>query len=213
MSEFRVEIQNVTAPSPKVLLMYRAVSELLREKKDVSSVKVSDITTKAGIGKGTAYEYFSSKEDIIANAMLYEYSVKFAYLRKKMDSCGNFRDKFFCILYWLDENREYNLMFSQLIRLLLNGEGRCSDLKEQIPLELRKEIHDYVFRMTDALLEEGHMEGLYTETDTNKRRLAFLSSLAGYAFVVMEPQSRLVIDLDQEQTAVFCYETFVKALN
>ena len=39
--------------SPKVEAMYRAVLDLIREGKDISKIKVIDITSKAGIGKGT----------------------------------------------------------------------------------------------------------------------------------------------------------------
>ena len=38
----------------KVLLLYQAIIELISEGVDINSVKVSEITQKAGIGKGTA---------------------------------------------------------------------------------------------------------------------------------------------------------------
>ena len=65
------------ALSPKVAAMYQAVYDLLLEDVDLTKVKVSDITSKAGIGKGTAYEYFETKEDIIAGAIC-EYLINFA---------------------------------------------------------------------------------------------------------------------------------------
>ena len=55
------KITGLEAPNqvpPKVTAMYRAVSTLLREDKDISEMSVSMITGLAGIGKGTAYEYF-----------------------------------------------------------------------------------------------------------------------------------------------------------
>lgn len=57
---------------PKVIAMYRAVSTLLQGGKDVSELSVSMITGQAGIGKGTAYEYFDTKEEIIVYALFYE---------------------------------------------------------------------------------------------------------------------------------------------
>lgn len=69
------KITGLEAPNqvpPKVTAMYRAVSTLLREDKDISEMSVSMITGLAGIGKGTAYEYFDSKEEIIVCALLYE---------------------------------------------------------------------------------------------------------------------------------------------
>ena len=84
MENFNITMQNVTNPPEKVLLMYQAVSELLRDQNDIAKIKVADITSRAGIGKGTAYEYFSSKEDLIANALLHEYSEKVINLTQKV---------------------------------------------------------------------------------------------------------------------------------
>lgn len=58
--------------SPKVEALFRAVGDLIEEGVDINVIKVSDITQRAGIGKGTAYEYFSNKEEIIASAMVYQ---------------------------------------------------------------------------------------------------------------------------------------------
>ena len=58
-------------PPEKVLAMYRAVVDLINEGNDIRVLKVSYITGRAGIGKGTAYEYFSSKEEIISSSVLY----------------------------------------------------------------------------------------------------------------------------------------------
>ncbi len=55
----------------KVLLLYKAVGDLVGEGADVANLKVSDITERAGIGKGTAYDYFESKEEMIVYALLF----------------------------------------------------------------------------------------------------------------------------------------------
>lgn len=55
----------------KVLLLYRAVGELIEEGADVSKTCVLAITKRAGIGKGTAYDYFETKEDMIACALVF----------------------------------------------------------------------------------------------------------------------------------------------
>ena len=54
--------------SEKELALFQAVIDLIEEDADIHSIKVSDITNRAGIGKGTAYEYFSSKEEMVAKA-------------------------------------------------------------------------------------------------------------------------------------------------
>lgn len=56
---------------PKEKAIYQAVIELFEEGADVNNLTVSEITARAGIGKGTAYEYFSGKEEMIAKAFFY----------------------------------------------------------------------------------------------------------------------------------------------
>jgi AcrR family transcriptional regulator len=96
--------------------MYEAVSELVREHRELSTIKVSEITAKAGIGKGTAYEYFSSKEELISHALMYEYSSKIQKLAVSAFMPEHFRERCYRVMDWIRDNKEYNLMFSQLFR-------------------------------------------------------------------------------------------------
>ena len=73
-----IMVENMINPPDKMRLMFEAVSELIKEQKEISRITVAEITSKAGIGKGTAYEYFSSKEEIIVNALMYEYCINSA---------------------------------------------------------------------------------------------------------------------------------------
>ncbi len=56
----------------KVRALYKAVVELFLEGADLNNLTVSEIAAKAGIGKGTVYEYFSNKEEMIAGALFFE---------------------------------------------------------------------------------------------------------------------------------------------
>lgn len=56
---------------PKERAIYQAVLELFEEGADINNLTVAEITGRAGIGKGTAYEYFSGKEEMIAKAFFY----------------------------------------------------------------------------------------------------------------------------------------------
>ncbi len=58
-NELKPETENEL--KPKVRALYEAVLELLNENADISTMKVSDITSRAGIGKGTAYDYFKKQ--------------------------------------------------------------------------------------------------------------------------------------------------------
>ncbi len=61
-------LEDIHRVPPKVCQMYKAVIQMLEQGVDAGSIHVSDITEKAGIGKGTAYEYFDTREEIVACA-------------------------------------------------------------------------------------------------------------------------------------------------
>lgn len=51
--------------------VYAAVLELFKEGSKIKDIKVSDIANKAGIGKGSIYLYFASKDAVIVEAADY----------------------------------------------------------------------------------------------------------------------------------------------
>lgn len=57
--------------SPKEILILESVIDMFLAGASFYNMKVADIAAKAGIGKGTVYEYFSSKEEIITKAVAY----------------------------------------------------------------------------------------------------------------------------------------------
>ncbi len=70
--------------SPKVEALYKAVMELLLEGKEIRKMKVSEITEQAGIGKGTAYEYFESREELLVRALGYQQRIWAENIREEL---------------------------------------------------------------------------------------------------------------------------------
>lgn len=89
--------------SDKVERLYEAVRLLLEEGKSINTLTVSVITEKAGIGKGTAYEYFKSKEEMITKAILYGRDNVTRKLQERIASLSDFQDKYREILNWMEE--------------------------------------------------------------------------------------------------------------
>lgn len=121
---------------PKVLLIYQAVEQLIEEGADFSDIRVSTITDRAGIGKGTAYEYFDSKEEILACAVLYSIKTVTEGVRSILADKERFTDKIICILEEVDRhgNNRQCLMryihvmtdhsnFNRLVRGKMHMEG------------------------------------------------------------------------------------------
>ena len=91
-------------PPQTVLALYQAVIEFINEGCDINTLKVADITGRAGIGKGTAYEYFSSKEEIISSAILYYVKVCFEKLQVISTDNRTFQQKINEVMDFIDEH-------------------------------------------------------------------------------------------------------------
>lgn len=55
-------------------------------------MKVQDIAQAAGIGKGTVYEYFTSKEEILQGMALYCFDSEIAHIRSRFAVCESLSD-------------------------------------------------------------------------------------------------------------------------
>lgn len=140
------KITGLEAPNqvpPKVTAMYRAVSTLLREDKDISEMSVSMITGLAGIGKGTAYEYFDSKEEIIVCALLYEIRTVTEQASHQIQICPDLETQIHRMLLLVEEHSQCVDAIMAFLHLLTDHskEGnllrqRIAEQKENGPVDL-----------------------------------------------------------------------------
>ena len=137
----------VGSPSPKVLEIYRAINEFMAEGVDMNRLRVSEITRKAGIGKGTAYEYFQSKEEMLGCAFLYSMIQEVEKLWTYVEAEGSFREKLYALLDNIGQNfsrrREWcryldfylQSMFDK--RELMEKVLHCPEIEERIEVFAR----------------------------------------------------------------------------
>lgn len=128
----REELEKVP---PKVRQMYRAVVELIGEGEEIAELRVSTITGRAGIGKGTAYEYFDSEEEIVACAITYAIESSFrrleAELLEKEDFCGQLE-------YLLDEierKDDRKVCFLRFLHLLTDTSDFSDLIRQKLCME------------------------------------------------------------------------------
>lgn len=103
---------------PKALAVYQSVLDMMDEGADLNSMTVAEIAERAGIGKGTAYEYFSSKEDMIASAILFEINRLTGELGMIISEEKTFENKIYRIFDCMVQYSKENRSFSGLIRLI-----------------------------------------------------------------------------------------------
>ncbi|MGM9629843.1 TetR/AcrR family transcriptional regulator [Butyricicoccus sp.] len=77
--------------SPKEIAAFQGLFALAKDGRRFSSIKVQDIATAAGMGKGTLYEYFSSKEEILSGAIFYALNGVMNRFEQSADETLSFR--------------------------------------------------------------------------------------------------------------------------
>ena len=119
----------------KVLAMYQAVWEMMDEGYDVHRMKVADITGRAGIGKGTAYEYFRSKEELVRKALCYEFQMQYQELKLLLEKQKSFREGIYSCFSWLEDTteRRKRFRFSHKKRKRRRGDRREGSGSAGIP--------------------------------------------------------------------------------
>ncbi len=205
------KLKNIFEPPEKVQKMYEAISELVQEKREIDALKVQDITSRAGIGKGTAYEYFSSKEEIIVHASLWICFQQNREMERELSQLTGFQEKFMFLLEWMKNHKEQN----DLIMKAMKGsfhEG-CDSIKEFLPEGLLGKAKEYVTAKINQLFDQGYEEGLFTQQDVEKRMIVFFGAMTQYSFGLIDCGNLRMTGMSAEEHKQFTYECMVKALN
>ena len=155
---------------PKVRAIYQAVFALLEEGADINSLTVSEITRKAGIGKGTAYEYFSDKEEMIGRAICYNVEVfcrkiyegtrkeknlydKINYVLLTMERCGPDANCVFRLIHLISGNSVTSSRFREVVeQQRLFGEMPIVSVVKQILQDVCKDPESFSEEKRDYLV-------------------------------------------------------------
>lgn len=158
--------------SVKEEAIYNAVLELFHEGADLSTLTVAEITGRAGIGKGTAYEYFSNKEEMIAKALFYKTQEFCTLLYNRINKEKSLFDKIESILEEIEEQtKESNCLLKFLniisdhseigrrMHEMMEGSGKNTMLPmDVIRLILQKEIEENGKEVAEESLDYLEME-------------------------------------------------------
>ena len=148
--------------SDKKLAIYNAVLELLAEGTELTKIKVYDITERAGIGKGTAYEYFSSKEELVVKSLFYFSKCTINRLLSQMEEKETYEEKILLIFGEMEKKTKerdcaakcINLLFQKKkIKDIMTRYCDCNTITQENPVRI---IH--------YLMQEGKKQHFIDET-------------------------------------------------
>lgn len=178
----------------KVLALYDAIEALISEGVDINSLKVSTITEKAGIGKGTAYEYFESKEDLIACAIVAYIRKMGEELRSLISTRDSFAGKINVLLNVIDKkDSQPQCLMVRYVHVMTDKSQISKLIQEKLNTEeMKKELPVGIFGEVISLgRERGEVKKdipLNYATYVLTARLAtYLLCVAGRAFTDDDP--------------------------
>lgn len=190
----------------KVLAMYRAVYSLIEEGSDIYRLKVADITARAGIGKGTAYEYFRSKDELLIRALQYDFYLNCYKIEESLKKGKTFRENVDAVFGQIEEcsaDKRVVVQFLKLLDEIREKDGDC--MKEHIA-----ENKKVLTGLLDRLAESGRKEGCISSSISEKfvRMEIGLKFIGYYIFLQMENSED-----SRKEMKDFLYETMIKNLS
>ena len=140
----------------KIIAIYHAIEELVAEGADLSSMRVSDIAARAGIGKGTTYEYFSSKEEMIVKAMVYLMESMVKRVLHQMEVLPTFKHKFIMLLDEMEEKTKQRACILKYLGMI-GDMHLCEQMHDSLSLENEYANPMHIIRQ---LIKDGQKEGV-----------------------------------------------------
>lgn len=95
--------------SDKEVDIFEGVISLIEKGINLYDIKVSDIAQSANIGKGTIYDYFSSKEEVISKALLYYMDREIQTFHNKIIAKKGFKECYYEILFTIKDRYRSNM--------------------------------------------------------------------------------------------------------
>ncbi len=154
-------LEDMDKVPPKVQQMYQAVMRLIEEGADAGSIRVSTITDRAGIGKGTAYEYFDTKEEIVACAVLYQIQRVFGWLENALAQRESFAEQLSFLLGEMSVQDGRKHGFLRLVHLLTDNSEFSRMVREKMGAkEFSRYLPTQVFgKVLMQGVERGELRG------------------------------------------------------
>lgn len=194
--------------SEKEILIYNAVTKLIKNGVKLHSVKVADIAKAAGIGKGTIYDYFTSKEEILSKALLYYMDNEIKEVLERLESVEGFKNKFYIILDMAEGNVNDN---NSITELLLSNLGieYVKELLENDMKELEaseKILKENILELVKVGVEEGIIND---QEDDEYAKTVLMSVVIGFCNYACCNKGRSSLELQKERA----YKLLIKGLN
>lgn len=162
----------------KELLIFYGFKKIITDNSNIENIKVSDIAKAAGIGKGTIYEYFKSKDEIIARSIIYNFKIDIINTIEAIKEVSTFKEQCNHLFYYSISSGKFifpslRILYNQVIPKELN-----SILQEDFEeiLELKTQLYN----LLDYVINTGIDENIINkDLSRDYQRYVLISSSMG----------------------------------
>lgn len=177
-------------------------------RRGIADTKMEDVAKAAGIAKGTIYEYFKSRDELLHLSFNYLLVLMNTLVRKRMSETEDPREKIKAgFLAYLDVRSLQNEDFVEILPDLWSYGLRQKESDGGLEFDLRWIYHQYRERFSEAL-KQGIIIGRFREIDTAAMASAIIA--AGDGFYLQWMADRQNFNL--EKTSEDFIDTFIEGI-
>jgi len=148
-------------------------------KKGIKNVRIDEIAAEAGIGKGTLYEYFTSKEDIFGETMVEFMQQIETAMARKMFRASTPEEKLRALTdAWVEAAENEG---GEVLELLIDvwAEGLRRSNPEMIAAFDLKRIYEDFRDLISGIIQDGINSGVFRAVDPLKSAAVFIGVTDG----------------------------------
>jgi len=144
-------------------------------KKGFHQTKMEEIARKAGIGKGTIYEYFPGKKELFCGMVKQCMTWYFDSIKQSIEEGENFKQK---LENMMDAHMKFAIHAKKLTNLMFHDFTYISRDLHMWIIQGQKKI----IRLVEDILQQGIDEGMLRQIDVHLAAMMFLSSWRIFVF-------------------------------
>lgn len=198
----------------KELLIFDGFKKIITDNSNIENIKVSDIAKAAGIGKGTIYEYFKSKDEIIARSIIYNFKIDIINTIEAIKDVSTFKEQCNHLFHYSISSGKFifpslRILYNQVIPKELNN-ILLEDFEEI--LELKTQLYN----LLDYVINTGIDENIINkDLSRDYQRYVLISSSMGIINKINANHFRQINLSDDESINTqksFAYTMILKSL-
>lgn len=144
-------------------MIYKATLSLIEDNYQLAQIKVGDIAREANIGKGTIYEYFNSKEEVISETIAYMIKGWVQSLENMLDENEGFEESYRRILRNLFPMMKKKHQIFMGFMMLSKSSDTSVDSLHKLMEKNNEEIQRKILHLYEKIVDKSLKEGIIQE--------------------------------------------------